>query len=498
MSAAQDARAPVALDTLAAAALALVVTAWVSSSVSGFTTDSDAYLDVAANFRAGRGLVQTVVDFWRPGMPDPLGLWPPLYPVLVAIVAAFGVPLEPAALGVSGASFVLFAAAFHRLAARLLARPLAAAVTALALTTLGVAACSAHAWSEATYLALLAGGILAGSRLAEPAPGAGAREEGGSASRGRAFVAGALFGAAALTRYAGVPLALTATALVAAGPRTRRLAPAFALGALGPPALWIARDLALFGRPFGPALPASAAGPLERAAELARALRWEVLPAPFDSALSVAAVALALLAAGVALALLRPWTRTTIAATALVSLAVVWIATSTSAINSPGGRYTATALPFLWLAGFAGLAPLVARPRARAVTIVAGLLVAALVVCAARDLALWGLGRPSRAVAALGRRDDRLALSALAPPGRTPVLSDRGHALRLATGRPAVQIPPAAYRPRTLDAADLARWKRRGVTSAIVVAGEEAESALLELGARPDSARGRFVRLVLP
>jgi hypothetical protein len=477
---------PRPIDTIVMALAAAAVVVWVSSHVSGFTTDSDAYLDVAANLRAGRGLVQTVVDFWRPASPDPLGMWPPLYPALVAAVAAFGVPIEASALAVTAVSFVAFGALFHRLAARLLDRPLALGATAIALTTLGVAVCSAFAWSEATYLALLAAGLVGIARLD------GAEHP----SRRAALAAGACFGAAALTRYAGMPVALAAVVLVAFGRPTRRGTLAFALGALVLPAAWVARDLALFGRPFGPALPAGSANLIERAVELAKALRWEILPAPLDAIAPVASVLLAILGVGLVRALVRGGTARAVAVVAALSLAVVAVATATSAINAPGGRYVAPALPFLGLAGFAGLWP--ARLRRGFGRTLAALALVALAALSARELASWGRARPVRAVASLERRNDRAALRALVPPGAGPVISDAGHALRLASGRPAVQIPPAAYRPRPFGATDLARWQERGSMLGVVVRGGENDSTLRALGARADSGAGRFVRFVLP
>ena len=50
-------------DRLRVVVWAAMVLFVVAPHIVGFTTDSDAYLDVAANVAAGRGLVQTVVDF---------------------------------------------------------------------------------------------------------------------------------------------------------------------------------------------------------------------------------------------------------------------------------------------------------------------------------------------------------------------------------------------------------------------------------------------------
>jgi hypothetical protein len=471
------------------AALAVVAVFVVSSRVVGFTTDSDSYVDVAENIRSGAGFVQTIVDFWRPAVPDPLGLWPPLYPTLVAIVSAFGVPPESAALGVSGVSFVLFAFAFALLARRVLEPVLAFGVAILAVVTLGVATCGAFAWSEATYLALSTGGLVALARIADAAPGA--------RPRGRdALLAGALFGFAALTRYAGVPIALAAAAAGIAWRATRPVAGAFALGALVPPAAWIVRDLVVFGRAFGPELPAARADAWTRALELGNGLRWELLAAPLDRVTVLAVLALALLALGVGTAAMRPVVRQAIAGFAALALVVVWLATSTSAINAPTGRYLAPALPFVLLAAFAGLAQ-GAGPRSLRRGRVLGFLAVLLVTALVEDAAWWR-ARPARLEASLERRNERAALRLLVPSGTAPVLSDAGHAVRLATGRPAVQIPPLAYRPRAFGALDLVRWEAQGVRLAIVRQGGEADAQLQSLGARPELRQGAFVRLALP
>ena len=216
------------LDGAVLAVLALAVIGWLAPRVAGFTTDSDAYLDVARSVRAGTGLVQSV-DFWRPGVPDPLALWPPLYPLLVAVVAAFGVPLELAARFVAAGSFAVFAFAFHALAVTALGRGGGALATIAALATLSVTRLGAFAWSEATFLALTTIGLAMLARA----------ESAGGWTRGRAFVAGVAFGLAGVTRYAGVPVVLAAVACVRSAPgvaRRRRTRPALVRAAVAGPA----------------------------------------------------------------------------------------------------------------------------------------------------------------------------------------------------------------------------------------------------------------------
>jgi hypothetical protein len=467
------------VDSVAFALGALVLVAAIAPRVAGFTTDSDAYLDVAANLAAGRGLVQRVVDFWRPGLPDPLGMWPPLYPALVALVGAAGVPLESAARLVSAASFVAFAGAFHALSARALARGPAALVAAFSLSLAGVALLGAHAWSEPTFLALVAGAmvLLAG------------RGSGIALDARRAALAGLLLGLAALTRHAGIVVAFAAVAGSLRTPTLRGARVPFAVLALAPGAAWMIRNLLLFGRPFGPALPAAQLDAGSQAFVLARALRWEFLPAPFDAGGAGALVLAAVLGTGVALAVRDGGVGRVAAGLAGLQLALVLVAVSTRAINAPAGRYLAPALPFLALAAIAGLAG--RRSGATVRTLAAGL-AGVLALAAAVELAGWFGAHPPSPPEVLARRADRAALGRLVPAGEAPVLSDAGHLVRLASGRPAVQVPPPAFRARDYGSADDARWARAGVNEAVLTGPSPPPAGAW---ARAASA-GRFTRWV--
>jgi hypothetical protein len=451
---------PVDGALVAGAALALAVL--LAPRLAGFTTDSDAYLDVAANLRAGRGLVQGVVDFWRPAVPEPLGLWPPLFPGLVALAAALGLPLELAARAVPALSFAAFASAFHALAARALGRGPGLVASALVLATGGVAVLGAMAWSEATYLALVT------SALALAAPAWDERAARRPPGPARAAAAGLCLGLAALTRYAGLPLVGAAAAAAFLVPGLARVRAPFLAALLLPPAAWLARNLLAFGRPLGPALPPGEIPAGRQAFELARALRWEILPAPFDGVAALALVAGLALGAGVALAVRAGGTGRIAAVVAALQLAAVLAATSTTAINAPTGRYLAPALPFLLLAGLAGGR---GRPGGGARVALLGAAAAVLALAAWSELAGSLLARPVPAPEALARRADHGAIAALfprGPAGAPPLLSNRGHAVRLATGRAAVQIPPPGFRPRDYDAKDDARWAAAGVVEALM------------------------------
>src|SRR6185436_11872269 len=186
---------PESVDRVIALLFALAIVQFFHLSVAPFTTDSDSYLDVARNLLAGQGLVMRIVDSWRPAIPDPMGLWPPVYPLAIALAGRLGAPLELAARMISELSFVAFALLFHSFARRTaLGRGGALVVTALALTTTGVARAGVMAWSEMLYLALACGGWAATLGLE--------KQKGEGVFPG--LLAGLLFGLAATTRYIGL------------------------------------------------------------------------------------------------------------------------------------------------------------------------------------------------------------------------------------------------------------------------------------------------------
>lgn len=447
-----------ALAALAALALVLIV----APRVAGFTTDSDSYLDVARGLLEGKGLVQHAVDFWRPAVPDPLGMWPPLYPALVALVAAFGVPLDLAGRAVSAVSFAAFAFAFHALAVSALGRGVGALAVVATLASLTVTRLGASAWSEATFLAFLTAGTLLAARAEE-------RED--FRNRGMAVVTGLLFALAALTRYIGFPVVTILVTSVAFGSAFRGRRLAFVLPALLPPFLWGVRCHVLFGRPTGPPLPASSHLIGEQSHEFLRALRYELLPAPFDTQPALALALTALVVAGIVLALRGSPPIRLAWSLAFGFAASVLLATSTTAINAPTGRYLAPVLPFLLLAIFGGWRGSAAEGEKEGDPGVRRTLATALTATWAIAAALEGLGElralPAQAPEALARRDARAAVARLVTPTGAPVLSDRGQFVRAATGRSAVQIPAAAYRASDYDAEADARWERAGVNEAI-------------------------------
>ena len=449
-------------DRVRVAAWAALVVAVVWPRLVGFTTDSDAYLDVAANLAGGRGLVQTVVDFWRPGNPDALGMWPPLYPAGVAALSLLGIPLTIAARLLSAMAYVAFALAFHALARRAGGRGFAFVATLVVLLGPGLVQASATAWSESLYLFLLTIALVAAYDLSHR----GARPP---ASGREAAWAGALFGLAADTRYMGVALVPLVFALLWFGSVRRRTIAAWAAGAGLPIALWLGHNLAEFGRVFGPGLPTGTRTLAQIAASLAGSLRWEFLPGAFAHLPWIAVPAL------LGVALFTVWGLRVggaprwAALVAIAQLAFVALASWRAGINDPQGRYTLVAWPFLGLVVCVAVHALIGRLFAGqrseriAEAMAAGL---ALLVVGAELGRFVGttVAPPAQEVA---RRHAQVALMRLIPPGPEPVLSDTGHLLRLTTGRPAVQVPPARFRVREFTAEDARRWRERGVRVAV-------------------------------
>jgi len=445
-------------DRVRIAAWAALVIAVVWPHLVGFTTDSDAYIDVARTFLEGRGLAQSVVDFWRPAVPDPLGLWPPVYPLAIAAFGALGVALPLAARLISALSFVLFALAFHALARRAGGRPFAFVATLVVLLGPGLAQAGATAWSEPPYLFLLTLALVGAWDLVHDE----------SPSAVEAAASGALLGLAADTRYLGVALVPLVFVLIARRVR-RRLLLFWTLGALVPITLWAAHNLVSFGRPFGPGLPQGVRTLPGVLRTIAGSMRWEFLPPSLALSPLLAYPALALLAAAIVWALRAGGLPRWAALVGLVQLGSVAFATWGFAINDPQGRFTLVAWPFLGLVACAATRNAIVRAfgDTRAATIAtAGAAGIALLLAGAGLGTFLGttIAPPGQLVA---RRHAQNAMMRLLPAGRSPVLTDSGHLLRIATGRPSVQVPPPRYRMRPFDETDEVRWKRLGVTHAL-------------------------------
>ena len=426
-----------------------------------FTTDSESYLDVARSVFEGHGLSQQVVDFWRPALPDPLGLWPPLYPVVVATLARLGVPLERAATLVSQLAYPAFGLLFHALALLLLPATGALVVTLLACGTLAVAFASGMAWSEMLYLALSAGALLMLVRLLEH--GVALSRE--SRVVRAAVLAGSLAGLAALTRYIGIVLLpLGLVALTLGRVRTRVLV-AWALPALLLPGLWCTRNLLRFGSPLGPGLPHAHGTVTAIAGQFVPALRWGFVPWPLELSGAVSAIVVLVMTALALFALMLGVRRALIAGYVALYVLVLFTLRASLSFNVIGYRYLTPVHPFLWLAAAVSLAWFAERLRFAA-TLARGSAIALLLLTAVAA-GRFVVRLPSPAPEWRERQNELSELRALLAEGGGPVLSDAGHRVRTATGRQAVQVPESGFALRPFSADDEARWREAGVRLAV-------------------------------
>ena len=462
--------------------------------VPAFTTDSDSYMDVAGNVRHGLGLVQRVVDFTRPSLPDPMGMWPPVYPLTIAAIASLGGSVELAARAVAVLGYAMLLWALVRLMSRIISPGLV--VLTLATITLqpSLSALSSTAWSETLYLALLTLGVLASLEWTDRDPRAGSPAHGYPGS----FARGLLLGLACLTRYVGVPVVAGWVLLVFAGffPVRRGLKrAAWAAGALLPPVLWSVRNLIVFGAPFGPHIPPSGRAWTEVVAQGVSAFRWEFAPRMFAESATLSVAFLVFTAVCALGALLRGGTLRVFAYFFLVHLAIAAAGVHGSAINPLAGRYLMPSyffgIPLVIGACSAALAWIPARSARRAG--IAALLVLEL---------LWLVNRgftpassPAHRWANQAERSAKLAeLRTLVPASGGPVFSDAGHLVRTATGHSAVEIPTPYFVGRSFTRADRARWEARGAQDAILTHDSFAAPAFADWAVAETTAH--FVRRV--
>jgi hypothetical protein len=345
----------------------------------GITPDSVTYLAAAVSLRDGAGL----------NGPDgePYAAFPPLFPALLAPAAGGRESAVDAARGVNAAGYGVTVFLIGLLVLRLTGSgtygTLAGAAVAVSRPVLDGAL---HVWSEPLFIASsMAALVLAVEGMQRRwAPGI--------------VAAGALAGLAAVMRYAGLALApVVVVAALAAGRRGRPpllLGVVVAVAAVLPPAIWIARNLAVSGTAAGERYPAAES--LRNVAyDAALALsRWAAPLALGDRLRLLVMVAVGgTLAAGAwwaarrtAAAWLRP--AALIAGAVAVALLYLSAAATLTALDPIDERLISPLVPPLVALAFIVLAAVVREgrrslgPRAPAI----GLLVAALwVALLARD-----------------------------------------------------------------------------------------------------------------
>ena len=224
----------------------------------GVTPDAVDYFSVADSLLHGRWFTQYDGQ--------PMVLWPPLYPALLAIFSLVMKPMAAAKVlnGACLAGTVLTAWSWTR---RGFGRA-AGVVAAVGIALSPVLLMSCMAWSEPLFLLLTVAGLAAVDRYR-------------STGRGLRWAA-ALAGLAALTRYPGVALIVAGGILTLAGPGSgRRWRDTFEYLLLAslPLAFWLGRNWLVAGTLTGPRYPASVGlvGALGQAA--VAVARW----APVDS-----------------------------------------------------------------------------------------------------------------------------------------------------------------------------------------------------------------------
>jgi hypothetical protein len=463
--------------------------------VPGFTTDSDAYVDVADNLHHGLGLVQRAVDFTRPGLPDPLGMWPPFYPVAIAGAAVAGIPVALAARLVAAVAWAAFAALLFRLSTAVTSRRTVLLPICLLVMRPALMPLATTAWSEPLYLALLAWGVLVCVDLTP----AGGRVDAGAVS-GTGGIASSLarglpLGAACLTRYVGIPIVLGLAALawggiIAVRPGLRR--GAWTAGALVLPAVWVARNALVFGQALGPALPPSgrAWGAVLR--DAASALRWEFAPhvlAPY----AVMAIAFLVFCAGcIAVAGVRGGVGRVVAYLVIAHLALAVLASHASAIHELAGRYMAPVYAFAFVGVFAVVSNALVRIRHASARNFATVALIVAFVAWVTPIGDWAWMRRGDA-ARLDRAARVAELVALVDSAGGPVFSDDGQLVRVTHGRSAVEIPTPFYAGRAFTRADRARWEAQGAHEAVLTRGSFAAPAFADWVVVDSTAR--YVRL---
>lgn len=226
----------------AGAGLLAAAAVWVATlrHGPGVSPDSAIYLSAAEHLAAGRGLVSFDGE--------PLVAWAPLYPALLAVAGWIGLsPLDVARAGNALAAGLTAALAAVWLSACTVTRPwllggtLAVALSPVLLYT------AAFVWSEALFAAFVLGALTTlGHREGKSVP----------------WLSVTLAALAALTRYAGVAVALAgAMALLLGGARDRRgrlrQAAIYLVASLAPVALWLVRNHLTHGTAAGVRAPSA-------------------------------------------------------------------------------------------------------------------------------------------------------------------------------------------------------------------------------------------------
>src|SRR3990172_2035484 len=118
-----------------------------------YSWDSAAYIETAVSINAGRGFVHRTILGLEPNIWEQIRLWPPGYPILIALAQLSGMSPTTAGLAVSLVSSGFFVILLTKICLRLFHRSLALPVTLAAVCMPAFLFISTSVLSDATYLA---------------------------------------------------------------------------------------------------------------------------------------------------------------------------------------------------------------------------------------------------------------------------------------------------------------------------------------------------------
>ena len=269
---------------VAGAGVVSIHTGSVAPPIYPFVTgDSAQYLEAARHFRAGEGLVVTPRLQHYDADLVPLRLFPPGYPILIAVVSYLGLPVVSAALWVSRLSWLVVPAATVFCLRRFLGAPVAIVCGLLVVASSGIVGVGPRVMSDATFLmtTLFAFGLLV-------------RSVESRAPQRLILISGLLAGVAYAFRNAGTAVVMACLATLVTAAMTGVLTPrqAFrrgltwsggALLGIGPLWIW---NISVFGRSQPYTLPPSELGLLVNARGFLANLLMDVTSARFVAAVA--------------------------------------------------------------------------------------------------------------------------------------------------------------------------------------------------------------------
>ncbi len=212
-----------------------------------FTTDSMVYISTAENIVRFKGLLFTNF-FVRPPFPDvlPLSIWPPGYPISIAVLKWMGVNEYAAALILPRLCCLFLPFLFWGIFRRLIAENIALFASGMCSLTFSVLSSSVFVWSDTPYLSLCLLVLMMTFDIIEKKT---------SVHWSVILLAGVLSGVAFLIRYIGISLIASIGICLIIGFMIRamtfkdlmRMICFYGLGVCLPVVPYIVRNLVVFG-----------------------------------------------------------------------------------------------------------------------------------------------------------------------------------------------------------------------------------------------------------